>query len=78
MKQMRQTHIDTAKIRLTRKSVGLSQVEAAKRLNISKQRLNAYEQGHDRLSADMLIALCGIYDVSIDAFKKDEISLAEK
>jgi transcriptional regulator with XRE-family HTH domain len=73
MKQMEIKRIDPLKLRKARENVGLTQAAAAARLCISRQRLNAYEQGNDRVFADMIVNMCELYGCGLDTFKKDEL-----
>lgn len=55
-----------SKLKAVRKSKGMTQLELAKRLNIAKGSISAYEQGVTYPSVDVLIKICGILDVSSD------------
>ena len=54
------------RIHLTRRRVGLSQVELAARANISPTTLNRVELGRQKLYAETLVTLAQILGVSVD------------
>ncbi|PXA95096.1 transcriptional regulator [Caulobacter sp. D5] len=49
-----------AKIRLRRKSLGISQAKLALGLNLTFQQIQKYERGANRISASMLYRLAGV------------------
>lgn len=49
-----------------RQSVGMSQAELARRLNISTSAVGMYEQGRREPSVDTLVALSQVFAVSLD------------
>lgn len=54
------------KIRETRETVGLSQTEVAKRLEISTDKYIQIENGADEPTVSQLVNLANIFDVSVD------------
>lgn len=66
-----------SKLKAVRKSKGMTQLELAKRLNIAKGSISAYEQGVTYPSVDVLIKICDILDVSSDYLLgiSDEITI---
>lgn len=57
------THVGLA-IMSSRKMVGMSQSEAARRLGISFQQLSKYEHGTNRVSASRLYEIAELFAVS--------------
>ena len=55
-----------ARIASLRQGCGMSQAELAERLHISPSAVGMYEQGRREPSVDTLIALSGIFGVSLD------------
>lgn len=55
-----------ARIAALRRDVGMSQAELAERLKISPSAVGMYEQGRREPSADTLVALADIFQVSTD------------
>lgn len=54
------------RIRLLRKARGMSQVELAKRLGVTKQSVSNWENDNIQPSIEMLIKLAGVFAVSTD------------
>ena len=65
------------KLRYLRKHQELSQVEVAKRLNISQPRYNRYETGTFQPSMEMLKKISSLFDVSIDYLLENERDLSD-
>ena len=55
-----------ARIAALRKAAGMSQVQLAQTLKISASAVGMYEQGRREPSVELLIAMAGIFGVSID------------
>lgn len=55
-----------------RKSSGVSQIQAAEKLGVSRQTIGRWEQGVSSPSMENLIALSELYGVPIDALVKDD------
>lgn len=53
-------------VKKLRKSYGLSQVELAKRLNVTKQAISNWENNNILPSIDMLIRISDFFSVSCD------------
>ncbi|WP_196593481.1 helix-turn-helix domain-containing protein [Pectinatus sottacetonis] len=56
----------TYRLKEVRKKMGLTQKEAAKRLNIGYTKYNHYETGRNEPDMDTIILLAKFYKVSID------------
>lgn len=56
-----------------RRQAGMSQAELAKRLAVSPSAVGMYEQGRREPSADRIVALSKIFDVSADYLLSGEI-----
>lgn len=54
------------RIRLLRQSRNMSQVELAKRLNVTKQSVSNWENDNIQPSIEMLIKLANVFSVSTD------------
>ena len=65
------------KLRYLRKHQELSQVEVAKRLNISQPRYNRYETGTFQPDMEMLKKISVLFDVSIDYLLENERYLSD-
>lgn len=57
-----------------RKKQGLTQMELAEKLNVSRQAISRWEVGAAVPSIDNLVVLSKLYCVSVDYLLKDEIS----
>lgn len=53
-------------IRALRKAKGMSQVELAKRLGVTKQSVSNWENDNIQPSVEMVVKLAGIFSVSTD------------
>lgn len=60
------------KITCLRKEKGLSQMQVAEKLDLSRQALSRWEQGLSRPSTDNLRALSALYGVSADYLLHDD------
>jgi len=60
------------KIKLIRKSWGLSQIELAERIDVSFQQIQKYEKGLTRISVMRLQQISEVLGVNITAFFEDE------
>jgi transcriptional regulator with XRE-family HTH domain len=65
------------KIKELRKEKGWTQAELAERLDMHPVNLNKLEQGKNMPSADSLIRLSDIFNVSIDYLLSDEVQKKE-
>lgn len=63
-------HMLGARIAALRRDAGWSQAELGKRLKVSASAVGMYEQGRREPSADTLIALSEIFDVTTDYLLK--------
>jgi transcriptional regulator with XRE-family HTH domain len=54
-----------ARCRTARENAGLSQGQAAKKLGIARSSLTQAEAGNRKISADELVAMAGLYGVSL-------------
>ena len=54
------------KLTQARKAAGLTQADAAAKLNVSRQAVSRWERGQSKPSAEKLLALGGLYGISID------------
>lgn len=59
------------KLKKSRLDKGFSQTEVAKQLNISRQSISKWENGHNYPDIDNLILLSKIYDISTDDLLKE-------
>lgn len=55
-----------ARIAALRRRMGMSQAELARRLRVSASAIGMYEQGRRQPAADTLVALGGVFGVSVD------------
>ena len=53
-------------LKAARVNAGLSQKEAAKRLDVSNKTLHSWESGKTFPGADMIDALCDLYGIAYD------------
>lgn len=65
-------------LKKVRRSKGYSQDEVASRLNITRQSLSKWENGHAYPDILCLKALCELYEVSIDKMVADDSYIEEK
>lgn len=56
-------------IKAARVNAGITQSDAAKRANIDKKTLSAYEKGKRLPKVDVLNTLCQIYECTMDDIK---------
>lgn len=54
------------KLTQARKAAGLTQADAAAKLNVSRQAVSRWESGQSKPSTEKLLALGGLYGISID------------
>lgn len=54
------------KLTQARKAAGLTQADAAAKLNVSRQAVSSWESGQSKPSTEKLLALGGLYGISID------------
>ena len=55
-----------ARIKELRKEFGLSQVELAMRMEVTKQTISNWENGNIQPSIDMLVGLANVFNVTTD------------
>ena len=55
-----------ARIKELRKDFGLSQVELAMRMEVTKQTISNWENGNIQPSVDMLVGLANVFNVTTD------------
>ena len=55
-----------ARIKELRKEFGLSQVDLASRLEVTKQTISNWENGNIQPSVDMLVGLANVFNVTTD------------
>ena len=65
------------KLTQARKTAGLTQADAAAKLNVSRQAVSRWESGQSKPSTEKLLALGGLYGVSIDQLLNAEGSVVE-
>ena len=56
-----------------RRSCGLSQEDLAEQLDVSRQAVGKWEQGHSYPEVEKLLTLCGVLNTSLDALMVDEL-----
>ncbi len=66
------------KLVLLRKEKGLTQIDLAERLNVSRQAVSRWEVGASVPSTDNLKALSELYEVSLDCLLSDCVELRGK
>jgi transcriptional regulator with XRE-family HTH domain len=59
------------RLRLIRKSHGISERELSERLGIDREDLNLYESGGRRVSASLLLRIAKLLDIRPDYFFQD-------
>lgn len=57
-----------------RKQKGLTQMDLAEKLNVSRQAISRWEVGAAVPSTDNLIVLSNLYGISVDSILKDDLS----
>ena len=66
-----------ARMRLRRKSLGISQGVLSERVAVSSQQIQKYERGANRVSGSMLVAIAAALDTSVGWLVGEEGGLAE-
>ena len=66
-----------ARMRLRRKSLGISQGVLSERVGVSFQQIQKYERGANRVSGSMLVAIAAALDTSVGWLVGEEGGLAE-
>ena len=67
-----------ARIAALRRSRGMSQAELAQKLQVSPSAVGMYEQGRREPSAQTLLAIARVFDVSVDYIISGEVSAPER
>ncbi len=67
-----------ARIAALRRGAGMNQAELARRLQVSPSAVGMYEQGRREPSAQTLLAIARIFEVSVDYIISGEVSAAER
>ena len=67
-----------ARIAALRHSRGMSQAELAQKLQVSPSAVGMYEQGRREPSAQTLLAIARVFDVSVDYIISGEVSAPER
>lgn len=63
------------KLCFLRKKRGISQLELAEILNVSRQAVSRWEQGGSTPSTENLVSLGRLYDISVDVLVNDDLQL---
>ena len=66
-----------ARMRLRRKSLGISQGVLSERVGVSFQQIQKYERGANRVSGSMLVAIAAALDTSVGWLVGEEGGLSE-
>lgn len=66
-----------ARMRLRRKSLGISQGILSERVGVSFQQIQKYERGANRVSGSMLVAIAAALDTSVGWLVGEEGGLAD-
>lgn len=66
-----------ARMRLRRKSLGISQGVLSDRVGVSFQQIQKYERGANRVSGSMLVAIASALDTTVGWLVGEEGGLAE-
>jgi transcriptional regulator with XRE-family HTH domain len=66
-----------ARMRLRRKSLGISQGVLSERVGVSFQQIQKYERGANRVSGSMLVAIAGALDTSVGWLVGEEGGLSD-
>lgn len=61
------------KVKVCRNKMGLTQEELSVKLNVSRKTVSAWENGRSYPDIQMLILLSNFFEISIDAFVRDEV-----
>ena len=67
-----------ARIAALRRNAGMNQAELAKKLQVSPSAVGMYEQGRREPSAQTLLAIARIFEVSVDYIISGEVSAPER
>ena len=67
-----------ARIAALRRNAGMNQAELAKKLQVSPSAVGMYEQGRREPSAQTLLAIARIFEVSVDYIISGEVSAPEQ
>lgn len=67
-KPLPEDRIVGANLRGIRNGLGLTMDEAGKKVGVSRQQIEKYESGEDRVSAGILARLSHLYDVALPRF----------
>lgn len=65
------------KLTQARKTAGLTQADVAAKMNVSRQAVSRWESGQSKPSTEKLLALGGLYGMSIDQLLNAEEPFAE-
>jgi transcriptional regulator with XRE-family HTH domain len=65
------------KLRTLRERQGLSQVQLAKQLGISRPYVNLFESGRRMPGTELMLKIANIFGVSVDVLVRDELDLDE-
>lgn len=65
------------KLRDLRKQHGMTQMELAEKLDVSRQTISKWEQGIARPSAESLISIGKLFDISVDDLINDNLQSQE-
>ena len=63
------------KLSLLRKQRGMTQMELAEKLDISRQAVSRWEQGTSEPSTENLVSIGKLFDVSVDALVNENAPL---
>ena len=66
-----------ARMRLRRKTLGMSQGSLADRIGVSFQQVQKYERGANRVSGSTLVAVAGALDTSVGWLVGEDGSIAD-
>lgn len=63
------------KLSILRKQRGMTQMELAEKLDISRQAVSRWEQGISKPSTENLVSIGKLFDVSVDALMNENVQL---
>ncbi len=63
------------KLTFLRKQHGMTQMELAEKLNISRQAVSRWEQGTSEPSTENLVGIGKLFDVTVDALVNEDVQL---
>lgn len=63
------------KLSILRKQRGMTQMELAEKLDISRQAVSRWEQGTSEPSTENLVSIGKLFDVSVDALMNENVQL---